>query len=219
MEGEPDKGALDPILVPELFDPATETWRTLCKKPIGRMYHTTAMLLPDARVLVAGHDGALNMPPYDRSRYELELFSPPYLFARDGSPARRPVISRAPRAFATAKARDRRRPQHVASAALIAPSALTHQINPEQRYVGLGINEQNESGVLGSPLPPTRTSRRRAGTCSSSSTTQARRPSAAGCRSAWADLPDRTLQVLPRPRSVDDESSSPEGRAQAQELG
>lgn len=154
MEGEPDKGALDPILVPELFDPATETWRALCRKPIGRMYHTTAMLLPDARVLVAGHDGALNMPPYDRSRYELELFSPPYLFARDGSPARRPVISRAPSSIRYGEELEATVPEHVASAALIAPSALTHQINPSQRYVGLGINEQNESGMLRLAAPP-----------------------------------------------------------------
>ena len=45
-------------------------------------------------------------------------------------------------------------PEHVASAALIAPSALTHQINPSQRYVGLGINEQNESGTLRLAAPP-----------------------------------------------------------------
>lgn len=154
MEGEPDKGALDPILEPELFDPATETWRTLCRKPIGRMYHTTAMLLPDARVLVAGHDGALNMPPYDRSRYELELFSPPYLFARDGSLARRPVISRVPASIRCGEEFEATVSEHVASAALIAPSALTHQINPSQRYVGLGIDDQDDSGVLRLAAPP-----------------------------------------------------------------
>lgn len=154
MAGEPDKGALDPVLEPELFDPATETWRALCRKPIGRMYHTTAMLLPDARVLVAGHDGALNMPPYDRSRYELELFSPPYLFARDGSPAQRPLISRAPGSIRYGEQLDLAVSEHIASAALVAPSALTHQINPSQRYVGLGIDEQNEGAALRLAGPP-----------------------------------------------------------------
>jgi hypothetical protein len=62
----------------------------------ARLYHTTALLLPDARVMVAGHDGALNMPPFDTSQYELELFSPPYLFGPDGAPAVRPAIGRAP---------------------------------------------------------------------------------------------------------------------------
>ena len=105
-------------------------------------------------MLVAGHDGALNMPPYDRSRYELELFSPPYLFARDGSPARRPVISRHPSSIRYGEALEATVLEHVASAALIAPSALTHQINPSQRYVGLGIDEQNESGMLRLAAPP-----------------------------------------------------------------
>jgi Galactose oxidase-like, Early set domain len=154
MAGEPDKGALDPILEPELFDPAAETWRALCRKPIGRLYHTTAMLLPDARVLVAGHDGALNMPPYDRSRYELELFTPPYLFAPDGSPARRPVISRAPGDIHYGQQLDVEVSEHVASAALVAPSALTHQINPSQRYVGLGIEGQDPGGALRLAGPP-----------------------------------------------------------------
>jgi hypothetical protein len=154
MAGEPDKGALDPILEPELFDPATETWRPLCPKPIGRLYHTTAMLLPDARVLVAGHDGALNMPPYDRSRYELELFSPPYLFASDGSPARRPVLSHVPEAMQYGHDVEVTVSEHVASAALLAPTAVTHQINPNQRYVGLGIKKQDGSGSLGLVAPP-----------------------------------------------------------------
>lgn len=148
MAGEPDKGAMDPVLEPELFDPATETWRTLCRKPIGRLYHTTAMLLPDARVLVAGHDGSLNMPPYDRSRYELEIFSPPYLFAPDGSLATRPVISRVPESLRYGQELEITVSEHTASAALLAPSALTHQINPGQRYVGLGINGQSASGEL-----------------------------------------------------------------------
>jgi len=141
--GEPDKGATDPVLEPELFDPATESWRALCRKPIGRLYHTTAMLLPDARVLVAGHDGALNMPPFDRSRYELEIFSPPYLFARDGSVATRPILSRVPESIRYGHELELAASEHVATAALLAPSALTHQINPGQRYVGLGINGQN----------------------------------------------------------------------------
>ncbi len=152
--GEPDKGALDPVLEPELYDPVTEAWRVLCRKPIGRLYHTTAMLLPDGRVLVAGHDGALNMEPYDRSRYELELFSPPYLFAPDGSPANRPRLARAPEIVNYGQAFEATVSEHIRSAALIRPSALTHQINPEQRYVGLGINAQHAGGELVVAAPP-----------------------------------------------------------------
>jgi hypothetical protein len=138
--GEPDKGALDPVLTPELFDPETGTWRPLCRKPVGRLYHTTALLLADARVLVAGHDGALNMKPYDRSRYELEIFSPPYLFNDDGSPATRPMIGSAPTSLSYGERFEvavEAGPGGLREACLIRPSALTHQINTEQRYVGL----------------------------------------------------------------------------------
>lgn len=139
--GNPDKGATDPVLAPEMFDPETETWEELCPKGLERLYHTTAVLLPDARVLVAGHDGALNMSPYDASRYELEVFSPPYLFGPDGTPAHRPAIIQAPASVNLAQrfAIRMREVAQIASVVLIRQSSTTHQINSDQRLVGLAI--------------------------------------------------------------------------------
>jgi hypothetical protein len=141
VEGNPDKGATDPVFEPEMFDPVTEQWEELCPKSLARLYHTTAVLLPDARVLVAGHDGALNMPPFDTSRYELEVFSPPYLFASDGQLASRPVITESPPATSLGARFMIRTPQAaaVASVVLIRQSSTTHQINSDQRLVGLAI--------------------------------------------------------------------------------
>jgi hypothetical protein len=34
---------------PELWSPATETWQTLASASIPRLYHSTALLLPDGR--------------------------------------------------------------------------------------------------------------------------------------------------------------------------
>jgi hypothetical protein len=149
-EGEPDVGALDPILEPELFDPIAETWRPLCPKPIGRLYHTTVLLMADGRVLVGGHDGALNMSPYDRTRYELEIFSPPYLFGPDGTPASRPVIASAPEDVAygaTFGVTVEGGSGGVREVALIRPSALTHQINPDQRYIELPRQDERDGTV------------------------------------------------------------------------
>lgn len=145
-QGNPDKGATDPVIEPEMFDPETETWEELCPKSLKRLYHTSAALLPDARVLVAGHDGALNMPPYDASHYELEVFSPPYLFGPDGKPANRPVIVEAPARASLGQRFDihTRQASEIASVALIRQSSTTHQINSDQRFVGLAIISATE---------------------------------------------------------------------------
>jgi hypothetical protein len=61
----------------ELWHPATGTWTTLASSAVVRMYHGTALLLPDGRVLYTGSgdgpDGTVNERNY-------ELYSPPYLF-------------------------------------------------------------------------------------------------------------------------------------------
>ena len=42
----------------ELWDPATENWTTLASSSgIPRVYHSTALLLPDGRVLSTGGNG------------------------------------------------------------------------------------------------------------------------------------------------------------------
>lgn len=156
LQGNPDKGATDPVLEPEMFDPETETWEQLCPRLLERLYHTTAVLLPDARVLVAGHDGALNMPPYDASRYELEVFSPPYLFGPDGKPANRPAVVQAPASANLAQRFDigTRQASEIASVVLIRQSSTTHQINSDQRLVGLAIVSA-DAERLQVQMPPT----------------------------------------------------------------
>ena len=46
------------VLPAEIWNPDTETWTTVASLTNGREYHSTAMLLPDGRVLMAG-GGAL----------------------------------------------------------------------------------------------------------------------------------------------------------------
>ncbi len=73
-----------PVKIPELYNPTTGTWTAMAAHQASRMYHATALLLPDGRVLCAGQDnGSL-------ARYG-EIFSPPYLFR-----GARPTISSSP---------------------------------------------------------------------------------------------------------------------------
>ncbi len=71
-----------PVYPSEIWNPSTETWTTVASITVYRGYHSTAMLLPDGRVVSAG--GEVGGPSY-------EIYSPPYLFK-----GARPTITSAP---------------------------------------------------------------------------------------------------------------------------
>lgn len=71
-----------PVLPTEMWNPATGTFTVMASIAVYRGYHSTALLLPDGRVLSAG--GNVGGP-------NAQLFSPPYLFA-----GARPSIASAP---------------------------------------------------------------------------------------------------------------------------
>jgi galactose oxidase len=71
----------------ELYDPSTDRWSMLSSLEVPRGYHSTATLLPDGRVLVAGTgNGAAE------DQYNAQIFSPPYLYRGP-----RPQVASAPR--------------------------------------------------------------------------------------------------------------------------
>ncbi len=117
----------DPVLNAEMYDPATETWTELPAQVHGRMYHSTAVLLPDGRVISAGQDAG-------DSAYAGEIYEPPYLFRGP-----RPAIDQAPADLPYGAVFRIVTPQaaSIASVVLIAPTTATHSVNTGQRYVEL----------------------------------------------------------------------------------
>ena len=79
------------VLAAEMWDPATTSFSTMATMHVPRMYHSTVVLLPDARVLSAGGGRAPATGTVDQ--LNAEIYSPPYLFQADGSLAARPVIA------------------------------------------------------------------------------------------------------------------------------
>lgn len=120
----------NPVLVPELFDPTTETWRDMAPHQAGRMYHATAALLPDGRVLSAGQDSG----PYAKHG---EVFSPPYLFRGP-----RPTISGVPQSIARGQQLQFDSPEaaDITRVVLIRPGSTTHEIDTDQRSVPLSFS-------------------------------------------------------------------------------
>ncbi len=133
--GRADFG-IDPVLAVELFDPVSEQWSTLCPMRVPRSYHATALLLPDARVLIIGKDGLFNHEPYNYPEHRVEIFSPPYLFRGP-----RPAITAATQDVSYDETFDIETPDaaRIASVALLRAGAATHSFNMDQRYVGLAI--------------------------------------------------------------------------------
>lgn len=141
------------VLVPELWNPATETFTQLAPMQTPRVYHSTALLLPDARVFVAG--GGLCGEGCVANHENAEIFSPPYLFNQNGSPAVRPLLKSAPTA-----ARLGSTVAVTADAAnlkfeVVRISAATHAVNNDQRRVPLATTAgANNSYRLKLPSDP-----------------------------------------------------------------
>ena len=65
------------VLPAEIWNPDTETWTRSTPLQNGRQYHSTALLLPDGRVLMAGGGAVGWRAPTSTNA---EIYSPPYLF-------------------------------------------------------------------------------------------------------------------------------------------
>lgn len=128
----------NPVNFAELYDPRANDWTLLPPQVYGRMYHSTAMLLPSGCVLSAGQDNG-------GSGEWGEIYEPAYLFRGP-----RPVMSSAPGSIFYAQTISIESPQaqQIASVTMIRMSSVTHSVNFEQRYVGLEIQAVGESTVL-----------------------------------------------------------------------
>jgi len=118
------------IYAAELWSPVTEQWTTMAAMQTPRLYHSIALLLPDARVLVAGSGR------WGPNQFSAEIFSPPYLFK-----GARPVIQSAPSQVPYAGSFDVVTPDaaRIRDVVLIRPGAVTHAFDMDQRRVSLSF--------------------------------------------------------------------------------
>ena len=117
-----------PVFAAEMWDPATETWTTMASQQFPRLYHSGAVLLPDARVLTIGGD---NVP-------QTEIYEPPYLFK-----GARPTINSAPGTVSYGQTFFVETPNaaSITQVTWIRLSSVTHSFNMNQRINRLSFSQ------------------------------------------------------------------------------
>jgi len=127
------------VYAAEQWNPTTGQWRTLASESVTRQYHSTALLLPDGRVLSSGGGICGTCDQVGYLGKNAQVFSPPYLFQPDGSLAPRPMIDGAPAAtfYGGAMNISTGSPASISKVALVRLGSVTHSNNMEQRYVPL----------------------------------------------------------------------------------
>jgi hypothetical protein len=122
------------VFAAESWSPQTETWTTLASMTIPRLYHSTAVLLPDGRVLVAGGGRFGNTAGDVHDRLNAEIYSPPYLF-KGPRPAITSVSTTIPygSVFSVVSPDAAR----IRSVVLLRLGSVTHNFNQSQRIANL----------------------------------------------------------------------------------
>lgn len=168
-------GLETPVKEAEIFDPRTETWRTDATANRLRTYHNTAVILPDARVLVGGHaplpggNAGRNLVPQDPEHPNrpyaggqpynqptsqndgrdptFEIYTPPYL--RTGQ--RQPEAPRATRCQPEYGGEMKVHLGHdaasVESVVLVRNPSVTHIVDGDQRTVELPVTKRAGNNV------------------------------------------------------------------------
>jgi hypothetical protein len=133
-----------PVYAAEMWDPGTETWTTLASMATYRGYHSTAFVLPDARVVSAGgEDVGANA----------EIFSPPYLFWGP-----RPTITAAPDSVTYGQTFPVSTPDaaSIDRVTLLRLPSITHGFDQNQRFAEPSFSRGTGELTVTAPGDPNR---------------------------------------------------------------
>jgi hypothetical protein len=137
------------VMPAEEWNPQTGAWTALAPMDVPRMYHSTAVLVPDGRVLVggSGHDTGITAP----GTYNGQFYSPPYLFKGP-----RPSIGSMPGSVQWGATMSVGTPDaaSIASVSLVSLGADTHQSDMNQHFVPLPFTAGSGSLTVSIPSSP-----------------------------------------------------------------
>ncbi len=137
------------LLGPDPNNPGSYIFSSAGANAFPRLYHSVALLLPDATVWLAG--GNPNRGSYVQ---QMEIYQPPYLFDSTGALATRPSITGAPSSISYGNAFTVQTPDaaSIAHAVLVRNGTVTHAFGMDQREVEMSFTAG--SGALTVTAPP-----------------------------------------------------------------
>jgi hypothetical protein len=147
-----DEDASTASLNADLYDPGSNSFSSAGANSYPRLYHSVALLLPDATVWIAGSNPS-------RGNYEshMESYRPAYLYTRDGNnnvvAATRPSISSAPSNIAWGGQFSVSTPDaaNISKVVLVRPGSSTHSFDMDQRLVGMSFTAGSGSLTVTGP--------------------------------------------------------------------
>lgn len=150
IEGGLKNGSNDAtgVRAPESYNPSTGTWRVLPATPIVRGYHSTALLMPNGAVWVAGSNFNAS-PGLSNRELRLEIFEPWYFCGR------RPTITDAAPKACHGDNLEIHTPDaaEIKKVVLVRCGTVTHNFNPDQRHITLEFTREKGDVIL-AKVPP-----------------------------------------------------------------
>ena len=120
----------------EIWNPTTQQWRLGASQVEARTYHSVAILMLDGRVFSGGGGLCAQFNcPEELNHPNHEIYTPPYLFNPDGTPAMRPVILSVPSVVETGQTINITATAGLQEFSLIKMSGTTHAVNTDLRYL------------------------------------------------------------------------------------
>ena len=127
----------------EIWDPQTGNWTKGASGSRPRLYHSFALLLPDASVLVGGGGASVEAP---LNNLHSEIYYPPYLYSASGGFAARPSIVSAPNVIAAGQSFSMEvDTSTIQRVTLSQVGSATHSNNLQQRFVELAFTKTTTS--------------------------------------------------------------------------
>ncbi|MBI1747286.1 MAG: DUF1929 domain-containing protein [Acidobacteria bacterium] len=153
----PGTTACEPVYTGDLYNPITKTWTQIPAPPISqqrpRQYHSGAILLPDASVLVDG--GETDYHCY--SGMTAQIYKPGYFFRPTARPVfhpTNPFPNGNQMIYGQAFTINAPNADQIAKVVLIRSSSVTHSFNPDQRYLELYITSRPQGNSSLVVMPP-----------------------------------------------------------------